>query len=228
MRDREAIDMNTESYNGFGRALQTNWVPLSLIGVGVAWLVASNTGLAERVADDERVQAAGRKIGEFAGQFGIGGGRTDEAGRAGQILGPDGEPALRVSDTGRTNGWVHQAAGAARDALSSVRGAGGAVLHRASNLTSYASDAGDLAKRAGGQVVEKLEHDPWVIGVVGLVAGALLAAVLPPTRVEQEFIGEAWDELQTRANEIGHEAADRVRELAEATTRSSRYQDRAV
>jgi hypothetical protein len=213
--------MNTASYQpstkngGIGEALQANWVPLSLIGVGIAWLVASNTGLAERVAHDERLQAAGRKIGEFAGELGVGGDGKEGAGSTGQILGPDGEP-LRGADSERGNAWVHQAAGAARGALSSVRDAGNAVLDRA-------GAASDLATRAGSQVTEKLSTDPWLIGVAGLVAGALLAALLPPTRIEQDYIGEARDELWHKANELGHEAAERVRELADPAARATTH-----
>ena len=94
--------MSTEFYGAdrqsseVAGALQTNWVPLSLIGVGIAWLVASKTGLVERVAYDDRVQAAGRKVGEFAGELGIGGDRSEAAG-AGKILGPDGEPLSGAS-----------------------------------------------------------------------------------------------------------------------------------
>src|SRR5689334_3358697 len=88
---RIGISMNTESLKagtaGIGDALQSNWVPLSLIGVGIAWLVATNTGLAERVANDERVQAAGRKIGELAGDIGIGGDGKDHATHGGHVLG---------------------------------------------------------------------------------------------------------------------------------------------
>ena len=89
------------------------------------------------------------------------------------------------------------------------------MLDRASSVTDYAGNAGDLAKRAGGQLVQKIERDPWLIGVAGLVAGALVAALLPPTKTEQEFIEEARDELRSKAAEIGHQAAERVRELAE-------------
>src|SRR5258705_5160998 len=56
---------------GLGEVIQANKVPLTLIGIGIAWLVASNTGLADRVANDERVQAALRRIGEFARDIGI-------------------------------------------------------------------------------------------------------------------------------------------------------------
>ena len=196
---------------GLGEVIQANKVPLTLIGIGIAWLVASNTGLADRVANDERVQAARRRIGEFAGDIGIGGGSSDGAG--GQILGPDGERLAR-SDSSRGDGWVHQAAGAARGAISTVRDAGSAVLDRAGAAT-------DLASRASTQVTEKLSTDPWLIGVAGLVAGALLAAILPPTRIEQDYIGEARDGLWNKANELGHEAAERVRELADSATRTT-------
>jgi hypothetical protein len=198
---------------GAGEVIQANRVPLTLIGIGIAWLVASNTGLADRVVNDERVRAARRRIEEFAGDVGIGGGSSEGSG--GRVLGPDGEPLTRT-DSGQGDGWVHQAAGAARGAISTVRDAGSAVLDRAGAAT-------DLASRAGSQVTEKLSTDPWLIGVAGLVAGAILAAVLPPTRIEQDYIGEARDELWNKANELGHEAAERVRELADSTTRTATH-----
>ena len=213
--------MTTQSSrsSSLAEVFQANRVPIALIGVGIAWLLASNTGLAERVVRDERVQAARRRIGEI----GIGNSQPEiTAGHSGQILGPSGEPAIGAGDAGRTDGWVHQAAGAARGAISSVRDAGNAVLDRASGITDYAGNAGDLAKRAGGQLVEKIERDPWLIGVVGLVAGALVGALLPPTKAEQEFFVEARDELRNKATEIGHQAAERVRELAETTARPQR------
>jgi hypothetical protein len=199
--------------SGVGEVIQANRVPLTLIGIGIAWLVASNTGLADRVVNDERVRAARRRIEEFAGDIGIGGGSNDGSDRP--ILGPDGEPLTRT-DSGRDDGWVHQAAGAARGAISTVRDAGSAVLDRA-------GAAGDLANRASSQVTEKLSTDPWLIGVAGLVAGAIFAAILPPTRIEQDYIGEARDGLWNKANELGHEAAEAVRELADSATRTTTH-----
>src|ERR1700719_5006926 len=110
--DTEGFEMIKDSLkgNGLGEVIQANSVPLTLIGIGIAWLLASNTGLADRVANDERVQAARRRIGEFAGDIGIGGGSSDGAG--GQILGPDGERLAR-RESSRGAGWVYQGAGAA-------------------------------------------------------------------------------------------------------------------
>jgi hypothetical protein len=211
-RNRQMIKDSLKG-SGVGEVIQANRVPLTLIGIGVAWLVASNTGLVERVVNDERVQAAQRRIGELAGDIGIGGGSSNESG--GPVLGPYGEPLTRT-DSGRGNGWVHQAAGAARGAISTVRDAGSAVLDRA-------GAAGDLANRASSQVTEKLSTDPWLIGVAGLVAGAIFAAIVPPTRIEQDYIGEARDGLWNKANELGHEAAERVRELADSATRTTTH-----
>jgi hypothetical protein len=212
----------TGARSGFGEALQANQIPLALIGVGIAWLLATNTGLAQRVAEDDRVQAARRRIGDIAGDLGISGDRKADAGAGEQILGPSGEPVIRMRESDRSQGWVHQAAGAARGALTSVRDAGSAVLDRASKYTEYAG-TGDRAKGVGGQLAQSLERDPWLIGIFGMVAGAVIAALLPPTRFEQEYIGEARESLWDKAAELGHDAAERVRELAESTTRPARH-----
>src|SRR5260370_40331303 len=106
---RKGFEMikNSLKGNGLGEVIQANSVPLTLIGIGIAWL-ASNTGLADRVVNDQRVQAARRRIGELAGDVRIGGSSSE--GYSGQILGPDREPlAPTRSDRGR--GWVHSGAG---------------------------------------------------------------------------------------------------------------------
>jgi hypothetical protein len=218
--------MNTQSWQswqntGFGEIVRANSIPLAMIGIGIAWLAANTTGLADRLANDERVQAARRRIGEFATDMGISGasGTAGPAASAAAMLGPDGNQLPRTSDKGRSEGWVHQAAGAARGAIGSVRGAGSAALDHASD---YAGNAGDLAKRASDQVADRLNRDPWLVGVVGLVAGALVAALVPPTRIEQECVSDARDDLWNRATELGHDAAERVRELADSTIRASR------
>jgi len=190
-----------------GEAFHDNRWPIALIGIGVAWLLASNTGLADRLAQDQRVQAARRRFPALV--------RTGDRPQGGtaQVVGPSGKPMARTGDDRPTEGWMHQAAGAARGAISSARDAGSAVLDRAGNITGY---AGDASRRAGGQLAEKIAQEPWLIGVAGFVAGALLAAILPPTRTEQELLAGARQQLRNKATEFGHEAAERVRELADS------------
>jgi hypothetical protein len=192
--------MNTGYYargnnvNSVGDTVQANWVPLSLIGVGIAWLVVLNSGVAEHFGNGER----------------------ERTGRGAQILGPDGRPLDHRGDGDRKEGWVHQVSGIAHDAIATVRDAGTAVLDGASRYTDYAG-AGNMTERATGQMTANFERNPWLIAVVSMVAGALLAGVVPPTQIEQEYVGEARDGLWSKANELGHHAAERVREMADTT-----------
>src|SRR6516165_3558019 len=65
-RQGEIVIMTQSSKDkNFGEIFSENRVPIALIGAGIAWLLANRTGLTERLAEDERVQAAKRRIGEF-------------------------------------------------------------------------------------------------------------------------------------------------------------------
>lgn len=88
---------------------------------------------------------------------------------------------------------------------------GSAEGHAASS--KWASDPKSDAP--GGSLRAAVERNPLLIGLVGLVSGAVLAALLPATKREREWVGETREELWKKAEEVGHEAADGVRNLAE-------------
>jgi hypothetical protein len=115
----------------------------------------------------------------------------------------------------RGEAWVHQAAGAARGALRSVRDTGGEVLERVGRYADYADQAKEQARHVGGSVRSVFERNPLLIGLVGVISGAALALLLPATKREQEWVGKTREELWNKAEEIGHEAAERVRDLAD-------------
>jgi hypothetical protein len=59
------------------------------------------------------------------------------------------------------------------------------------------------------------ERNPLLIGLAGLISGAAIAALLPAGRREREWVDKTRGEMWKKAEEIGHEAADRIRNLAE-------------
>jgi hypothetical protein len=129
----------------------------------------------------------------------------------------DTAPAAAASSeppAGRSEAWVHQAAGAARGALRSVRDTGGEMLERVGQYADYADQAKEQARYVGGSVRSAFERNPLLIGLVGVISGAALALLLPATNREQEWLGKTREELWNKAEEIGHEAAERVRDLA--------------
>ena len=207
---------------GLNRGLElirANPIPVALIGFGTAWLVASNTQMIDRLAQNERVEAARRRVADLASDIGNRAGEiasdvADRVGLSGQgsdqrPLGHTGNPMVdQGAGQNRSDGWMHQMTDMAQGALRSARDSGGAMLNRAGGY------AGDGASRVADQLNDTFQRHPMVLGAVGIMAGALLAALLPMSRTENEWFGGTRDELFQRAQEAGEEAVTRVRETA--------------
>jgi len=201
--------------------IRANPLPVALIGLGVAWLISNNIGMTDRVtgtASDmgRRVTDTGRRvadtasgIGRRASELATGAAQTVGLASSGdRALGHTGHPMVDRSGE-RSEGWVHQVSDQASGALRSARDTSGALLDR---VGSYAG--------AGG-VSDVFERNPLIIGAIGMMTGALIAALLPISEVENELLGETRDELWQRAEDFGEEAVQRVREAAtEAATRA--------
>ena len=194
--------------------VRDNPVPIALIGIGAAWLLASNSGVVDRIAQDQRITAARRRVTGLASDVGNRAGElastvAERVGIAGngadRPLGYTGNPMVDEDDA-RTDsaGWVHQVSDIAQDAIRSARDSGGAMLDRTQ----------DQASRIADQVTDAFERHPLLIGAIGVMAGAMIAALLPATRVEDEWFGGARDELWQRAEAVGQEAVSRVRDTA--------------
>ncbi|MBV8888769.1 MAG: DUF3618 domain-containing protein [Alphaproteobacteria bacterium] len=215
---KDSIDSSAVVQRGM-ETIRDNPIPVALIGLGVTWLIARNTGLAETVANNERVRAAGQRVADMAGDLGARAGSlaSDVAGRVG--FGGDRTPghtgnAMVDSEEGERgeSGWVHQMTGAAQGAIRSVRDTGGAALERAGGYAGY---AGDHATRIADQLNGAFQRNPLLMGAVGVMGGALLAALFPATRIEDELVGSTRDELWQKAEQAGQQAIERVRDVAQ-------------
>jgi hypothetical protein len=210
--------LNSETVNRGVEAVRANPIPVALIGIGAAWLAASSTGMVDRLAKDERIEAVRRRVGDFAddvgqkasdmassvaGTIGLGGGTNDDDSSA-KPLGHTGNPIVDASaDQG--NGWMHQVSGMAQDTLRSARETMIDVP------VGYASDG---ASRIADKVSGAFERHPLAVGAVGIMAGMLVAALLPMTKMESDLLGDSSNQLWQKAREAGEDVVTRVRDTA--------------
>src|SRR3954464_9948693 len=88
---------------------------------------------------------------------------------------------------------------------------------RASQLGDTASQQLDRAKESWDSIVR---DNPLVIGAVGLAIGAVVAALAPRTRTEDELMGETRDDLVDKAKQAGTTKLDQVKNQAKQAASS--------
>jgi len=117
--------------------VRNNPIPVAMIGLGAAWLIASQTEAVDRIARDERIQAARRRVGDLATDLGNRAGEmaSSAAQRIGMTgngmgngadrpLGHTGNAMIDQSGSGMGSGWMHQVTDRAQDVVRSARDAG--------------------------------------------------------------------------------------------------------
>jgi ElaB/YqjD/DUF883 family membrane-anchored ribosome-binding protein len=119
------------------------------------------------------------------------------------------------SGTGKNSG------GGSAGGTGRARGAAGSVREKAS--TAYSSSRertsalyGSARERASGAVTtgrQKIETNPVLAIAGGLALGAILGAVLPRTRREEELLGD-----------VGHRVTDAAKEAANSAVEAGRTQ----
>ncbi len=190
----------TERAGGFirdlGEAARNNPISAALIGMGVAWLFASRT---ERGAElirrskIDRLPDAARDAWEGTSSNVRSGGRA-----ARDSLSDTADTLRRGSD--RVVGRITEA---------------GQRLVR--DAAGYAEDLPDRAANVFGDARESLtdmfKSQPLAIGAVGLAVGAAIAASLPTTEVEADYLGESSEFVKHKASELAGEQVERATEI---------------
>ena len=176
-----------------GGSVKHNSLPVALVGIGLAWLMA-----------------AGKKPGDH----GYCGYDTDP--------GPSTTDKLRsrASDTlDLASGKMHsakqslgQTAASAKQSLSETAQG---LRERAAAMGSSARQQMDRAK---GGFEYMLREQPLALGAIGLAIGAVVAAMAPRTRKEDEMMGEARDRLLDEASQVGKEKLAQATQVAAAAT----------
>jgi hypothetical protein len=174
--------------------LYNNPLPTTVAGVGLAWLLMNRSRSAAnrtRGSNGQGGATVGRVAQRASGAVSQGvQGATDVAGNA---LHGASELVTSVAHTA-TEG-VQQAAQVVTDSAQSLAG-----------TAQYG------AKRVERTVQRALQERPLAIGAAALAIGTVVGCSLPGTSAENELMGEARDNVLSRAGDAVHEAASKISE----------------
>jgi hypothetical protein len=188
-------------HNSFMDTVRENPVPAAMIGIGAAWLLMkgrSDSGN-EYYYDDAGYRTAYDRMGT--------GSRYDWRTRTG------GAGVPRYSGTDTDNYSADDSGGGVADAASS------AASNVASRASEYMDDAGyavrRTTRRAQTSFDRVLRENPLALGAAATLIGAAIGMTIPATEAENEWRGEARDNVVERARGMASEAAERVQNAAE-------------
>ncbi len=118
----------------------------------------------------------------------------------------------RLDEAGET---LRQRTSAFGDALSEQ-------AHRLSDGASSAADtARDAGRRASAGAQRAYERNPMVGGLIAAAVGAILGAVIPDTRYEDETLGALGEEARSKAAGLVEQGKEKAADLAEQGKRKA-------
>jgi len=85
-------------------------------------------------------------------------------------------------------------------------------------LSNLGTKAKDSASAIGTRFEQVLRDNPLAVGAVAVAAGTAVGLVLPSTKFESEYIGEASETLVDKAEEVARGALDKVQNAAKQMT----------
>lgn len=209
-------------------------IPSALITTGVVWMLMEEDRPTRRAR--RRAEKFGRELedefrtpyrsveGDYGGETGM-----RSRGRVGEGGASAGERASQVTE--RAKHAAGEWAGQARERISH---AGENIKERVSgmghDIRERASNVGESVRERASDVSQSIKHGyqrthraydramdeyPLAVGAVALGAGFLAGLLLPRTRAEERYLGEASEKFKERGREIGREMAERGSEVAE-------------
>jgi len=210
-----------EFASNFKHSITQNPVPVTLVGVGLAWLALAGRGGAASsdLFDDSDYDDPYQPQAEYPegwsasqpeGLQGIPGGPLPSDNDASGI-----EPTGTQPDqTGRmrrmASGGRERMRGVSRGARQGMSGAGAMGRRQAA--------------RAKSGFEHMLHEQPLVLGAIGVALGAALAAGLPGTRREDELMGETRDQFMDKAQEQGKEQLGKAKRAAKSASDAAKQE----
>jgi Protein of unknown function (DUF3618) len=200
--------------SNLGDTVKNNPLPVTLIGLGIGWLMMSGSRDTDTPPTGDtasgigqRVSAASSSVADRAGQMMQG--ARERAGAARERIGEMTHGAREHS--GETRERMGEAAQHARNRMGD---AAGHLRYQVRSQSVRGRDTFNYLR----------DEQPLILGVLGFALGAAIGAGLPATRREDELMGEIRDEYIHKAREMGEEQLDKAKQVVAAAGRAAQEQ----
>ena len=185
--------------HNIGEAARKNPLSAALIGMGVIWLFAGSRPV--------------ERVGEFARSSGLD--RIPDA--AGNVF--DAARSSLRSGTAAVGDRVASATDTVKDgmvdALDSATRYGREYADTASGyVTSIPGSSAEMFDTLRLNLSDLFRTQPLALGALGIAIGAGIAAALPGTEIEADYLGESSDTVKATAAQFAAEQTDRAKTVA--------------
>lgn len=195
-----------EFVQNLGTQAKNNPMPIALLGVGLAWLMASGKNPPARYSYDSSSTSYGPSLSERAGELG-----NKASGMAHDV--GDKASGMASSAKARIYDTTHAVGDRVRHARDTLTSAGQSARQRVSD---FGGGARHQVERARSGVDYMIREQPLALGALGVAIGALCAALAPRTSKEDELMGDTRDRLLDQAKEVGKEKLEQAKDVANA------------
>jgi ElaB/YqjD/DUF883 family membrane-anchored ribosome-binding protein len=201
MQPKELFDEATKIMGGTSNKVLTtaveqlreNPIPIALIGLGVAWLAISQT---RRGASSEYP----------AGYYPTYEGYDEEEGLRAKVRAKADAAKAKLAETAeQAKARLASARAQAGEGVAGARGKASEYAHVAQEK------AGEYSRYARERFDQTLDHEPLVIGAIGLAVGAAIGAALPASQTERRYFGPA----RSKAADAAKASLGQVKDVAQ-------------
>lgn len=224
--------------HNFRRQVIDNPLPLGLMGVGIAWLMAASAfggGRNDRKLREARAamrDRTAREAGDFADRANDMRARAaDQAGdiaeraanRAAGLAEKAGDQMANVA--GQANEAAMHVGKRLRDAASAAQAnlatAGGSLTDSARSgaqaIGDAATEIAQSSRTASRAMVDFGREQPLLVAATGIILGAVIGALLPSTQLEDRLVGDSSDTAKDKLSEMADEQIAKAKEMGVRT-----------
>lgn len=230
--------------DNFKAQVRDNPLPLALVGAGLAWLFMGGGPSTDRIAAQRRSRFERTDFGRYQGDYPEGHWEDDvrDGERAGDSMrrmagssystgsgfaeGGYGEGSSDSSMMDKVGSAYSSATDAASSAASAISDKASAAAGAVSDMASrsrqrmhdtrhYASDSmHNAGSRAQRMFSDTLDKEPLILGAIGLAVGAAIGAMMPRTRMEEEYLRPYAEKASDTVKDVAQQGMDQVRDVA--------------